>query len=88
MSRRNLDGSLAVTHAVSFDNYRRGRKSVAECGELVHERDIAPNGEPPTCLECRVELVKTALDVFGAPVSDPSQSPYGDPLRDYSPKDR
>lgn len=66
MSRRNLDGSVAETHSVSFDNYRRGRKSVAECGELVHERDIAQNGEPPTCRECLVELAKTAVDVFGA----------------------
>lgn len=75
------------THAVPFDRLNQGRKSLAECGEYVDERDITIG--VPTCEECRRDLARTAGEVFGERTEGTQvKSTYGDPVKGYSPRTR
>jgi len=73
-----------VSHYVTWDRLRRGRKSIALCGDWCDERNIS---NEPTCPACRKELALTIAEAFGPEnQGTAATSIHIDPLADYRPR--
>ena len=57
----SVNAQRDITHYVHWDHARKGRKSIAICGDWCDEGFHA---NTPTCPECLKELAKTPEQVF------------------------